>query len=79
MNSRSKKMLESALKRAKAGTLQSMGLDPWLDARYAHVGGSKRFHAMVEAGFSDEEIAEAFGVKRQTTWYWRRLRTEAAQ
>lgn len=60
----------------KTGSLADLGLQRWTDENKYKYGGYPKLIEMFEGGFSDAEIAVAFGPKdrpisRQAPWAWR--------
>lgn len=63
--------------RAKSNSIESMGLQPFLDEYYGTKGGHKRFIELLTDGKPDSEIAKAFSTDNrklnyQTVGGWRK-------
>lgn len=64
--------------RAKSNTIESMGLESFLNDHYAAQGGYERFMELLTAGNPDSDIAKAFSTEvrklnYQTVANWRRV------
>lgn len=67
--------------RLKSDTIESMGLEAFLNDRYPAQGGYEKFMELLTAGQPDSEIAKAFSTESrklsyQTVANWRRAQIE---
>lgn len=69
------------MSRAKSNTIESMGLETFLNDRYGTQGGYEKFMELLTSGEPDSEIAKAFStgnrkLSYQTAGNWRRAQID---
>lgn len=57
--------------KARKNSIRSMGLEAWLNQRYAPQGGFVKWMELKDQG--DVAVANQFGITRQVAGEWRRL------